>query len=202
MLNENKVSMEPKPFAVGVRVQHPQDMINTSQYGEFKSRLLPASYKLTYHSNNGRGVYSFCMCPGGYVVNASSEKGRLAINGMSNHKRDSENANSAIVVTVTPNDFDNELFGGLRFQEKLEEKAYIVGDGKIPVQLLGDFMKNKNTEDFGKVKPVFKGEYKFSNLQEIFPKFYEFIQKASATIDFWALTLYNKDSGSYRISTI
>lgn len=171
MLNENKVSMEPKPFAVGVRVQHPQDMINTSQYGEFKSRLLPASYKLTYHSNNGRGVYSFCMCPGGYVVNSSSEKGRLAINGMSNHKRDSENANSAIVVTVTPNDFDNELFGGLRFQEKLEEKAYIVGDGKIPVQLLGDFMKNKNTEDFGKVKPVFKGEYKFSNLQEIFPKF-------------------------------
>ena len=141
MLNKNKIKMEPKPFAVGVRVQHPQKKINYSQYGKFKDMLPPATYKLTYHSSNGRGVYSFCMCPGGYVVNASSEDRRLAINGMSNHSRDSKNANSAIVVTVIPNDFNGNLFGGLEFQEKLEEKTYEIGKGKIPIQTLKDFIK-------------------------------------------------------------
>ena len=143
MLNKNKIKMEPKPFAVGVRVQHPQKKINYSQYGKFKDMLPPATYKLTYHSSNGRGVYSFCMCPGGYVVNASSEDRRLAINGMSNHSRDSKNANSAIVVTVIPNDFNGNLFGGLEFQEKLEEKTYEIGKGKIPIQTLKDFKKIK-----------------------------------------------------------
>ena len=146
MLNKNKIEMEPKPFAVGVRVQHPQEKINYSQYGKFKDILPPAAYKLTYHSSNGRGVYSFCMCPGGYVVNASSEDRKLAINGMSNHSRDSKNANSAIVVTVIPNDFNGNLFGGLEFQEKLEEKTYEIGKGKIPIQTLKDFMENKKTE--------------------------------------------------------
>ena len=119
MLNKNHIPIEPKPFAVGIRVQHPQEKINLSQYGKFYNELPPAPYKLTYHASNGRGVYSFCMCPGGFVVNASSENKRLAINGMSNHARNTENANSAIVVTVTPSDFGDNLFGGLEFQERL-----------------------------------------------------------------------------------
>lgn len=171
MLNKNKIKMEPKPFAVGVRVQHPQEKINYSQYGKFKDMLPPATYKLTYHSSNGRGVYSFCMCPGGYVVNASSEDRRLAINGMSNHSRDSKNANSAIVVTVIPNDFNGNLFGGLEFQEKLEEKTYEIGKGKIPIQTLKDFMENKKTEKIGSVELEMKGDYSLANLNEILPDY-------------------------------
>lgn len=171
MLNKNEIKMEPKPFAVGVRVQHPQEKINYSQYGNFKDILPPAAYKLTYHSSNGRGVYSFCMCPGGYVVNASSEDRRLAINGMSNHSRDSKNANSAIVVTVTPNDFKGNLFGGLEFQEKLEEKTYEIGKGKIPIQTLKDFMENKKTEKIGSVELEMKGDYSLANLNEILPDY-------------------------------
>lgn len=171
MLNKNKIKMEPKPFAVGVRVQHPQKKINYSQYGKFKDMLPPATYKLTYHSSNGRGVYSFCMCPGGYVVNASSEDRRLAINGMSNHSRDSKNANSAIVVTVIPNDFKGNLFGGLEFQEKLEEKTYEIGKGKIPIQTLKDFMENKKTEKIGSVELEMKGDYSLANLNEILPDY-------------------------------
>ena len=171
MLNKNKIEMEPKPFAVGVRVQHPQEKINYSQYGKFKDILPPAAYKLTYHSSNGRGVYSFCMCPGGYVVNASSEDRKLAINGMSNHSRDSKNANSAIVVTVIPNDFNGNLFGGLEFQEKLEEKTYEIGKGKIPIQTLKDFMENKKTEKIGSVELEMKGDYSLANLNEILPDY-------------------------------
>ena len=171
MLNKRQITMEQKPFAVGVRVQHPQDVINEAQYGKFKEFLRPASYKLTYHASNGRGVYSFCMCPGGYVVNSSSEEGRLAINGMSNHKRDTKNANSAIVVTVTPKDFGDDLFGGMKFQEELERKAYIVGKGKIPVQYMGDFLETSINNEFKEIEPVFKGNYEFANLKEILPEF-------------------------------
>lgn len=184
MLNKNNVPMEPKPFAVGLRVQHNQDMIDYSQYGEFKDKLSPASYKLTFHASNGRGVYSFCMCPGGYVVNASSEGGRLAINGMSNFKRDSKCANSAIVVTVEPKDFESKLFGGLEFQESLEEKTYNLAGGKIPVQLLEDFIKNQKSERFKSVIPEFKGECEFANLQEILPEFLtESIKEAFPNFD-------------------
>lgn len=171
MLSKNKVPMEPKPFAVGVRIQHSQDMINENQYGNFKDKLPPASYKLTYHASNGRGVYSFCMCPGGYVVNSSSEEKCLAINGMSNYKRESKNANSAIVVTVSPKDFEDKLFGGLEFQKELEKRAYIVGNGKIPIQLLGDFMENQKSTEIKSIEPIFKGQYEFANLQEILPDF-------------------------------
>lgn len=171
MLNQIQIPMEPKSFAVGVRIQHLQEMINLSQYGEVKDKLPPASYKLTYRATNGRGVYSFCMCPGGYVVNSSSEDGKLAINGMSNFKRDSKNANSAIVVTVTPEDFENKLLGGLEFQEELEKKAYAVGKGKIPIQLLKDFMENKKSTEIGTIEPVIKGQYELANLQEILPYF-------------------------------
>ena len=168
MLFDRKLNMEAKPFAVGVRVQHKQDMINLSQYGsKYKDILGSASYKLTHKASNGRGVYSFCMCPGGYVVNASSEENKLVINGMSYNKRDSKNANSAIIVTVFPKDFGNMPSDGVEYRRRLEEKAYNLGNGKIPVQLLKDFYDNKDSTCFGKVEPVFKGEYQFSNLNKL-----------------------------------
>ena len=172
MLYEKNVSMSSKPFAVGVRIEHPQEMINISQYGEkYYKYLPPASYKLTYTTKENRGVYSFCMCPGGYVVNASSEENRLVVNGMSNYKRDTKNANSALVVTVSPKDFGEHPLSGIEFQRKLEENAYICGKGNIPLQLYQDYKLNKETEKLGEFTPVTKGNYKFSNLNEIFPEY-------------------------------
>ena len=172
MLNSHNLTMISKPFAVGVRIQHKQIMINEKQYGKENAvKLPPADYKLTYRTKKGRGVYSFCMCPGGFVVNSSSEDRKLAINGMSNHKRDTENANSAIVVTVTPDDFGKEILSGVKFQEKLEELAYEKGNGNIPIQLYGDFKLNKKSKDFKSINPVFKGKYTFSNLQEVLPSY-------------------------------
>ena len=168
MLYENNILMNPKPFAVGVRIQHPQDMINKSQYGNV--HIDAASYKLTYKASNNRGVYSFCMCPGGYVVNASSEENRLAINGMSNHDRDTKCANSAIVVTVTPDDFGFNPLDGIEFQRKLEEKAYNLGNGIIPVQLFKDYKENKVSTKFG-FEPCFKGNYTFADINKIFPEY-------------------------------
>ena len=168
MLNDNKLSMESKPFAIGVRVQHPQKIINENQYGKYAKYLDNASYKLTYKASNNRGVYSFCMCPGGFVVNASSEEGLLCINGMSNHDRDTENANSAIVVTIDKNDYGESLFSGLEYQRELEKNAYNLGSSNIPIQLLGDYLSNKESNSFGIIKPIFKGNYKFSNLNILF----------------------------------
>ena len=138
--------MEAKSFAVGLRVEHPQTMISETQYGpETAAKLPAASYKVTANLENGRGVYSFCMCPGGYVVNASSEEERLAVNGMSYHRRDGKNANSAVIVTVTPEDFEGSgPLSGVAFQRQLEEKAYLLGKGKIPQQLFGDFESQKS----------------------------------------------------------
>jgi len=170
MLYEHKILMNPKPFAIGLRISHSQTLINASQYGKkYKDYLGSASYKLTYKSKNNRGVYSFCMCPGGYVVNASSEPNRLAINGMSYYKRNSENANSALVVTITPDDFGHHPLDGINYQRNLEEKTYQLGQGKIPIQLLKDFKNNQNTIALGNVKPLFKGSYTFGNLREILP---------------------------------
>lgn len=170
MLSKNKMEMSPKPFAVGVRVIHNQELINNNQYGKNKN-LPSASYKLTYQTKEKRGVYSFCMCPGGYVVNSSSEKNHLVINGMSNYKRDTGYANSAIVVTVSPNDFDNELFGGVKFQRKLEQKAYEIGKGKIPMQTYENFKNNKTIETKIKQEKMLKGDYMSANLNEIFPNY-------------------------------
>ena len=169
MLYEKKVHMEAKPFALGIRIMHPQQIINQSQYGMMHSLLPPASYKLTYQTKKGRGVYSFCMCPGGYVINASSEEGCLAINGMSNYARDSETANSAIVVTIGPKDFGTHPLDGMKYQRLLEERAYQEGHGKIPVQLWKDFKENRMSTSFGNVSPIFKGSYTFGNLHRIFP---------------------------------
>ena len=171
MLNKNNIDMTSKPFAVGIRIQHNQELINKNQYKSYYKIMKPASYKLTYKSKDNRGVYSFCMCPGGFVVNSSSEKGRLVINGMSNYDRSEENANSALVVTIDENDYGNDLFDGVKFQQSLEEKAYKIGNGKIPIQLLGDFENNKESEEFKTIRPIFKGQYKFSNINEILPKY-------------------------------
>lgn len=135
-LKEKGIPMEAKAFAVGFRVEHPQEMINESQYGMTDPGTLgAAAYKVTAKASNGRGVYSFCMCPGGYVVNASSEEGRLAVNGMSYSGRDGKNANSAVIVSVTPEDFPGDgPLSGIAFQRELEEKAYRLGNGSIPVQ--------------------------------------------------------------------
>lgn len=173
MLLSKKIEMTAKAFAVGVRIQHPQEMINESQYGVRKHPYLPnAEYKIAKTLENGRGVYSFCMCPGGYVVNASSEEGRLAVNGMSYSKRDGENANSAIIVSVSPDDFASDSpLGGLEFQRSLEERAYEVGKGSVPIQLYRDFKEDKETTDLAGITPQIKGEYRLSNVRSIFPAF-------------------------------
>lgn len=173
ILNKNGVPMEAKAFAVGLRIQHPQESINRSQYGTGNHPILgPADYKLTHQCANGRGVYTFCMCPGGYVVNASSEEKRLAVNGMSYHKRDGVNANSALIVTVTPEDFGGASpLAGIAYQRRLEEAAFLSGCGKIPVQLYGDFKKNQRSKAFGSVEPAFKGLYEFANIREFLPEY-------------------------------
>lgn len=169
MLSEKSLDLQAKAFAVGLRIQHPQKQINFSQYGmEEPGSLGAASYKLTKQTSSGRGIYSFCMCPGGFVVNASSETGRLAVNGMSNHDRAGTNANSALIVTVTPEDFPSPgPLGGVEFQRRLEEAAFNCGKGKIPVQLYGDFKAGTLSRAFGDVVPAFKGGYSFGNLREV-----------------------------------
>ena len=171
-LYQKEVPMEAKSFAVGVRAEHLQTEIDFSQYGKERGDLLPpASYKLTANLENGRGVYTFCMCPGGYVVNASSEEGRLAVNGMSYSDRSGSNANSAVVVTITPEDYGTETpLDGVAFQRDLEEKAYLAGGGKIPVQRYDDFCKDQKSTGFGKVLPQMKGGYAFANLRDVFPE--------------------------------
>ena len=172
MLYNHGFDMTAKSFAVGVRVEHPQRWINNAMYGDECLYEMPAApYKLTHKLKEGGGVYSFCMCPGGYVVNASSEPGLLAVNGMSYHDRSGENANSAIVVTVSPEDFGGEKpLDGLEFQRKLERKAYEIGKGKIPVQRFSDFRQNIASESLGKITPQMKGTYIPGNVRSIFPE--------------------------------
>ena len=172
MLYEKQLPIVAKSFAVGVRVEHRQQMIDDSQYGSNPPYKLPvASYKVTANLPNKRGVYSFCMCPGGYVVNASSEEGHLAVNGMSYHARDGVNANSAIIVTVTPEDFESRHpLAGVEFQRRLEKRAYQIGSGKVPVQRFEDYCKNQVTEKLGFITPQIKGDYTLANVREIFPE--------------------------------
>lgn len=179
MLYDRGVPMSAKSFAAGIRIEHPQTMINLSQYGrEQAPRLGAAPYKLTHQTKDGRGVYSFCMCPGGYVVNASSEKGLLAVNGMSYHGRDSRNANSALIVTVTTEDFMKygdssvpEALRGIAFQRALEEKAFAAGQGAIPVQLFADFCRFQASAGLGEVKPCMKGAYHLTDVRSLLPPF-------------------------------
>lgn len=176
ILKDGQIPMEPKAFAVGFRVMHPQHIIDKNQYGEACDlyELPVASYKLTYQSKE-RGVYSFCMCPGGYVVNASSEQLMTAVNGMSYHDRGSGVANSAVVVQVNPDDYDgDDVLCGLKFQRELEKRAYECGGGKIPVQRYGDFKKSVTGKDDTtrklSIEPECKGGYEYCELNGIMPQ--------------------------------
>ncbi len=171
MLYQTGVTMESKSFAVGVRVEHLQETINESQYGiNAPKNLPPAPYKLATRTSNGRNVYSFCMCPGGYVVNSSSEEGLLAVNGMSYSGRDGINANSAIIVSVTPEDYpDSGPLSGIAFQRELEKKAFEEGNGHIPIQMLADFRQKRKSEAFRTIQPANKGGYSYGNLWNVLP---------------------------------
>ena len=172
-LAANNVTVEAKGIAVGVRLEHPAMLIDQIQYHNKNGRgkYLPAAEYSFVTQVEGRGVYSFCMCPGGYVVNASSEEKRLAVNGMSYHARDSHNANSAIVVTVTPEDFESDHpLAGIAFQRKLEKAAYKAGKGKIPVQLFKDYCTHQKSTRLGDVIPCIKGAYTLTDVRSIFPK--------------------------------
>jgi len=171
-LNQLGIPMEAKSFAVGMRVEHPQSLINDRMYGSEHGAELPAApYKVTAKTSNGRGVYSFCMCPGGYVVNASSEEGRLAVNGMSYSDRASHNANSAIIVAVTPEDYGYEgALAGMEFQRRLEEKAYELGKGMIPTQYYKDYVADVDSMSLvDQNSPCSKGGYKWTNLRGLLP---------------------------------
>ena len=171
VLKDKQIPMEAKAFAVGVRMEHPQEMIDQAQYGQKRGAHLPAAdYKLTAQLESGRSGYTFCMCPGGYVVNASSEHEMLAVNGMSYHDRAGKNANSAVIITVRPEDFPGEdVLAGVEFQRNLEHRAYEAGHGKIPVQQFGDFCKNVKSTTFGEIEPQMRGQYALANVRDIFP---------------------------------
>ncbi|MBR5155662.1 MAG: FAD-dependent oxidoreductase [Clostridia bacterium] len=173
MLESRGVIMEQKPFAAGVRIEHSREFINEMQYGNLAHRnILPtADYRLT-HNGVDRSVYSFCMCPGGTVVNASSEDGYLCVNGMSENARMADNSNSALVVTVRPEDFEeNSPLAGVEFQRKYEKAAYSLAAGRGPVQLARDFVKNRVSDAFDGVKPSFTGQTEFVDLRECLPEF-------------------------------
>ncbi|MBR2968133.1 MAG: FAD-dependent oxidoreductase [Clostridia bacterium] len=160
--------MEQKPFAVGVRVEHLQENISRAQYGNAYQALPPADYKLTAKVGD-RGVYSFCMCPGGEVVAASSQDGRLVVNGMSNYARDGINANAALVAQVSTCDYGEGVMAGLEFQERLEEKAYIVGGGgyAAPLARMEDFLSKKKTVRLGEVKPTYPLRYSYCRIDDV-----------------------------------
>ncbi len=173
MLNDLGVSMEQKPFAMGVRIEHLQKDINKALYGDFadNKNLKSADYKMAVHLKNGRGVYTFCMCPGGEVVNASSEKGHIAVNGMSENARDKENANSALLVGITPKDFpSSDVLAGIKLQRQIEKNAFNIGKGSVPVTTVGNMLFGKE-QKIGKVKPTVKPDYVFADMEKIFPKF-------------------------------
>lgn len=175
MLYKKGVPMEPKPFAMGLRIEHKRADIDVMKYGDDPAyaNLLPAAdYKMTHQASNGRAVYSFCMCPGGYVVNASSEHGEMCVNGMSYSGRDGENSNSAIVVNVTPEDYGSDHpLAGMKFQRRWEKAAYEAGQGAVPVQLFGDYRRDISTEKLGGVKPQIKGKYRLTSLKCCLPEY-------------------------------
>ncbi len=176
MLLDKGITLKQKAFAIGARVEHKQTMINENQYGSAKphEKLKAADYRLTHRSSNGRSCYSFCMCPGGVVVAASSEEERLVVNGMSEYKRDKDNANSAIVVTVGPEDFkSNHPLAGMEYQRHYESLAYKLGGGDYtaPVQLVEDFLKDRNSKEFKDVLPSYTRKTEFKQLKECLPNY-------------------------------
>jgi len=176
IIHNKGIEMVSKPFAVGARIEHPQTLINASQYKEFADhpKLGAAEYRLTHQSTSGRGVYTFCMCPGGFVVPSSSEEGGIVTNGMSEHARNRENANSALLVQVDSEDFESDHpLAGVLFQRHLEEKAYVMGgsDYHAPAQLVKDFLLNQASTSLGSVVPTFATGIKLTDLHDLFPKY-------------------------------
>lgn len=171
----DKISMENKNFAVGFRIEHKRQTINNSQYNgkdtDIEGNPLPAaSYNLSYNDKeSGLSAYTFCMCPGGYVVNASSEENMTCVNGMSYHDRDGENSNAAIIVTIGEEIYGNNLLDGMRFQREIEKKAFNLTKGDVPVQKFIDFKENKETTVLGKINPSIESAYKLANLRGIYP---------------------------------
>lgn len=175
MLYDKGIEMVQKPFSVGARIEHPQEVINKAQYGEAASEkaLGAADYKLSTHLPNGRGVYTFCMCPGGRVVAAASEENGVVTNGMSLFARDDENANSAVLVNVEPSDFGSDHpLAGIEFQRRIECAAYTAaGDYRATAQLVGDFLKNKESCGFGSVKPSYLPGVRLGKMEDCLPDF-------------------------------
>ena len=172
MLREAGAAMEQKPFAIGVRIEHPQARISQAQFGESWEKLPPADYKLVCHLPNGRSAYTFCVCPGGQIVAAASEPGGIVTNGMSNCARDGENANAALLVTLTPEDFpDKSTLGGVLYQQQLERAAFEAG-GKnyhAPAQLVGDFLAHRPSAALGSVHPTYRPGVTLCELHDVLP---------------------------------
>lgn len=174
MLYKKGVDMIAKSFSVGARIEHPQEIVNVCQYGEYASypQLGAAEYNHSYHTVSGRGVYTFCMCPGGLVVGASSEPETIVTNGMSYHSRNEKNANSAFLVSVTPEDFGKHPLDGIEFQRNIEKNAYnISSDYRAPCQLVGDFLNGNNSHCFKSVTPSYKPGVVFARMQDVLPDF-------------------------------
>lgn len=176
MLHHHGIHMSPKPFSIGLRIEHPQQMIDQAQYGAFASHsaLGPAEYKLVHHSSTKRSAYTFCMCPGGIVVAAASEEGGVVTNGMSEYARDRENANSAIVVAVGPEDFESDqALSGICFQRKWEQKAFMAGGNNYfaPVQLVADFIQGCASTNLGSVRPSYQPGVTLADLNLCLPDF-------------------------------
>jgi uncharacterized FAD-dependent dehydrogenase len=176
MLYDRGVYIEAKPFSIGFRVEHPQSLIDACRFGPNAGHpiLGAADYKLVHHASNGRAVYSFCMCPGGTVVAAASEPGRVVTNGMSQYSRNERNANSAIVVSISPEvDYPGHPLAGIEFQRRLEEKAFELGGGtyNAPGQLMGDFVAGRASTEFGSVVPSYKPGVHLTDLAQALPEF-------------------------------
>ena len=183
MLHDEGVYIKAKPFSVGFRIEHEQSVIDEARFGDNAGNeiLGAADYKLVHHASNGRSVYSFCMCPGGTVVAAASEEGRIVTNGMSQYSRHERNANSAIVVGIEPKDFTDgksgadgdDILAGIEFQRKLEEKAYRMGGSNYdaPVQLVGDFLAGRKTGEHGSVIPSYKPGVTYCDLSDALPDY-------------------------------
>ena len=175
MLHERGVFMEAKPFSIGLRIEHPQGVIDRARWGRHAGHPLlgAADYKLVHHASNGRSVYSFCMCPGGTVVAATSEPGRVVTNGMSQYSRNERNANAGIVVGIEPGDYPGGPLAGLALQRQLESNAYVLGGGnyQAPAQLLGDFIAGRASTQLGDVEPSYKPGVTLGDLAEALPDY-------------------------------
>jgi len=176
MLYENKLELQQKPFSIGVRIEHKAVMINQAQYARFynEEKLGTAKYKLVSHSDKNRSVYSFCMCPGGFVMPATSDVGCIVTNGMSEYAQEGENSNSALLVNINTNDFESDHpLAGIEFQEKWEKKAFDLGGRNFnaPAQLVGDFLKNRKSTKLKSIKPTYKPGITLTSLDKCLPNF-------------------------------